>query len=166
MKYNPDWDAHEALQASVNAGEDQNDPANTFWQWYGHHALVELSEKYVGGDGFSIMQALRICANHDLSMPAWLASAYIEAFDKVLNFRAKSWDEVFGPATPKGKHLAAMRKERTFGRSVALEIHTRHTVHGESIDTALFESVGLKFNIGKTLASEYYYKYRGAFMAD
>lgn len=160
MKYDPDWDANQALEHSITSGEDQNDPANAFGQWHGHQRLLECRERFRAGEKFALMQALRICANHDLPMPEWLSIAYISAFDKILNHKSKSWDEVLGPAIPKGKHLASLRKERQFGLSVALEVRCRHKQQGLNIDPEMFEAVGKKFNIGKTLASDYYYKYK------
>jgi hypothetical protein len=63
--------------------------------------------------------------NHRLPPPDWAARPYIAAFDAVNNYRAASWDEVFGPAFPKGKHLKSLRDRRERVFKVGDEINSR-----------------------------------------
>ena len=148
----------------MNDAALQDDPARTIsdptlplYQWSAMHDLDGLKEEYESGDSFSLMLALRKCANHDLPMPAWLSRSYIAAFDKVLGYRARSWDEVFGSPIPKGKHLSTLRTERTNGLGIYQRcrelIESRH-----SINPALFEKVGKEFGVSKTVAEDLYYR--------
>lgn len=119
----------------------------------------EMLDKYErafrAGDPYALMQAIRKCANQDLVMPEWVARGYIRAFDRVHNFRAKSWDSVFGKPLPKGAQLAALRKKREKSVHVWNEVQQRHQ-RGASIDDSLFASVGRKLGLGLTLTKEYY----------
>jgi len=128
-------------------------------QWVALHELDELKSKFINGDTFSLMTAIRKCANHDLTLPAWAACAFISAYDLVAGGNKKSWDIVFGLPYPKGTHLNAFRKRHQLKYWVWLGIkHLRKTHPEIAIDEALFELVGQVHNIGKTLASEYYYE--------
>lgn len=51
-------------------------------------------------------------------MPDWLASAFLRRYDAVLNCRIGTWDEAFGAAQPRGKHLSTLRLHRMFGARV------------------------------------------------
>lgn len=76
----------------------------------------------------------------------------------MLNCREKSWDVVFGAPFPKGANIRARRKKRTLMFAVLNEVRRiRDSDPERTIDAHLFEEVGAKFNIGKTLADEYYY---------
>lgn len=159
---NKDWTLEEALAANqskleANPTLSDSDPTLPLFQWAALHRLDDCQEMYEG-DKCGLMTAIRICANHDLPLPGWAAKAYIKAYDTVNNARAKSWSAVFGDPYPKGRHLSAIRKRRMFGFAVWNEIKTILQMRPDTaIDESLFETVGKKFNIGKTLASEYYY---------
>jgi len=106
----------------------------------------------------ALLAAIRICANHDIPLPPWASSAYIAAYDCVLNCRAKSWDSVFGKPFPKGSHLAALRKKREMQFHVLNEVNAiRNKAPETPIDEYLFESVGAGLGLGKTITGEYYY---------
>ena len=86
---------------------------------------------------------------------------YIRAFDKVLNLRVKSWDEAFGAPLPKGARLQDRRRHRELGPAVWLEVRQLlNSLSPPAIDEALFEQVGQKFGIKKTLAQEIYYEWQ------
>lgn len=169
---NKDWTLEEALAANEAAllknTERSNDPTMPLFQWAALHQLDEY-EKYYQQDSYWLMTAIRTCANHDLPLPEWAAKAYIKAYDTVNNAKAKSWNAVFGNPYPKGQHLSAIRKRRMLMFSVwneITEILNREQIWNDAtkqwesvtaIDESLFEAVGKKFHIGKTLASEYYY---------
>lgn len=121
-------------------------------------SLDREREHFEAGDPSAIMRAMRICADFDLSMPAWLAHAFIAASDQVNAHKAKSWDDVLGAPHPKGKHLAAMRKKRDKGFAAWLAVTVAHEQHGRPIGEALFAEVGKELALNKTLVSELYYE--------
>lgn len=119
--------------------------------------LARLEQAFVAGDRSALLAAIRVCAACDLPLPAWASRAYIAAYDQVLNCRAKTWDEAFGPAFPKGANLNAQRKRR----NLRFEIHNAvlGTIQREPetpIDAGLFETIGERFGIGKTEAENLY----------
>lgn len=139
-----------------------NDPSNLFSRWDGLQFLKELEKQFAAGEKFALMAALRVCARISVPMPDWVAENYILAHDTILNYRAKSWDDVFGASLPKGAHLNALRKKRMFMYAVYNEVIKRAN-DGKPVDEFLFEDVGRLFHIGKTLAGEYFYEAKKMF---
>ncbi len=135
------------------------DPDTPLFQWYALQELEQLRERYESGDKYALMLTIRLCANHGMVLPEWAAGAYIKAFDTVNGYRSKSWDEVLGNPLPKGANLNAKKKKRELQFAVLLDV--QELSKDNPIDESLFERVGAKFNIGKTLASEYYYSIKG-----
>jgi hypothetical protein len=133
-------------------------PNTPFWQWDGLNRLDACKFEFESGHQKSLMLAIRICANHDLPLPDWAAKAYIKAFDRVNDGLDKSWDSVFGMPYPKGTNLNSIRKKHVTKLKVWHDVKDTIRMNRETpIDAALFEKVGKKHAIGKTLASEYYY---------
>lgn len=150
------WAAHEAAMAESPKLSDG--PTLPLYQWSALHELERLRARYEQGEKFALMSAIRKCANHDLIMPRWVVAGYIRAFDTIVNYRSKDWNEVFGRPIPKGANLAALRKKRSLKFAVLREIvDIRARDPDRAIDAGLFECVGKQFDIGKTLAEEYYY---------
>jgi hypothetical protein len=81
-------------------------------KWFVRHQLEELRVQFESGNRYALMVAIRKCAFHQNELPDWAARAYVGAFDAVNNYLAKSWDDVFGPALPKGVHLRAQQARR------------------------------------------------------
>jgi hypothetical protein len=160
---NKDWTFEEVLVANEDTlaktpGRSASDPTLPLFQWLAFRSLEHCKEEFER-DSYWLMTAIRICANHDLPLPEWAAKAYIKAYDAVNNAREKSWDVVFGKPYPKGRHLKATREKRMLKFAVLNEVNaTLQNNPDTAIDEYLFEVVGEKFNIKKTLASEYYYE--------
>jgi hypothetical protein len=99
---------------------------------------------------------------NDLPIPAWLTLAYLQAFRDIYQYRAKSWDDVFGKPHPKGTHLDAKRQE--WEKSILVYHRVKEILRNEPgtpIDGYLFERVGREFGIGgKTLTEKYYYSWK------
>jgi hypothetical protein len=89
----------------------------------------------------------------------WCAEAFLTAIEDVQDYRAKSWDEVFGRPHKKGAQLDALRKRREYQAKVWAHIHVLKEKNPNiAIDGSLFEQVGKEFGIGgKTLTEDYYY---------
>ncbi|MGD9597627.1 MAG: hypothetical protein AB7G76_06320 [Steroidobacteraceae bacterium] len=147
--------AREAQQRFIDAGGNWADPTSPFSQWVGLHKLDAYEQSFKSGNKYALMCALRECARASLPMPDWVATAYIGAFDCVSFYRAKTWDDVFGPALPKGAQLAALRKRLMKSVQVWNAVNERHK-RGEAIDDALFADVGQKLALGLSLTKEYY----------
>lgn len=152
-------------------------PAGPLHQAAARENLKSLKESFSAGNAMALMAAIRVCANHDLPLPDWASTAYIRAYDQVLNCRERSWDKVFGK--PYGRrHLDDLRKRRQLLFAVYEKIRElltqsntdpqRNGLNGRmaqaseaaarAIDKSLFEDAGGSFGIGATLAEELYYK--------
>ncbi|MXS84490.1 hypothetical protein ABO04_00825 [Nitrosomonas sp. HPC101] len=149
------WAAQEAAFESDPSSID--DPASPYRQWQALHQLDIFEEAYKK-DPFYLMQAIGVCALHGLPLPPWAVNAYLKGYNKIADAESKSWDEVFGMPYPKGVRLSVLRKERRFKHAVYDEIsRIKKSQPKVAIDDDLFEKVGKKFGLGKTLTSEYYY---------
>lgn len=129
-------------------------------RWEGAQNLKVLEKIYSESENLAaILEAVYYCALNDFTMPKWCALSYIKAFREVKDFRAKSWDDVFGLPHPKGRHLHAKRQKREKAFVVFNMIsEIKQKNPDEAIDGALFEKVGRQLAIGgKTLVEEYYY---------
>lgn len=163
---NENWTLEEAIAANELAltampGRSASDPTLPLFQWFALSKLQILGQKFEH-DSYLLMTAIRICANHDLPLPEWASKAYVKAYDEVNNARKKTWDEVFGKPYAKGRNLNAIRKKRTCMFAVLNAVNAELQANpSTAIDAALFETVGKQFNIGKTLAGEYYYAAKG-----
>lgn len=143
------------LQAIEKDPDKVSDPTLPLYQHVAKDNLEEERRRYEEGDKNALMGAIRICANSRLPMPEWVATEFIAAYDKVLNCRSGSWDEVFGRPYKKGTHLAALRKRRRGRIQVMLEVRAAKA-RGESINFGLFEKIGKKLGFGRSLTQELY----------
>lgn len=162
---NKNWTPEEALAANkaaleANPSLSKNDPSLPFIQWHALHYLDALEYRYRarGRHKFYVMEALAICVELGLPPPSWTRKPYLEAYGNIIEARSKSWDEVLDSPYPKGTHLNALRKKIMLAPLVISEISSiKKSDPDRAIDDGLFEEVGAKFGIGKTLASNYYY---------
>jgi len=162
MVANPNWtfeeaQAEHARVLALDPSRASADPTLPFFQWAALQDLKQLEEMFNRGNGGALMRAICECARCDLPLPDWAANAYLRAYYKVVGCEEKSWDAVFGKPYRKGINLNALKKKRE------LKFEVFNTIigvvkrdPGTAIDSQLFEEVGKKFNIGKTLAEEYY----------
>ncbi len=162
MTVNPNWTFEEAQaeHSKVIAADPkrENDPTTPLFQWFALKHLEVCREFFQDGDEFQLMLAIKECAQHDLPLPDWAAHAYLRGYYAVVNAQTKSWDEAFSAPYKKNTNLNATRKKRELELAVFNEVRSILNLEpGTPIDTGLFERVAAKFNIGKTLAGEYYY---------
>ena len=69
------------------------------------HELAKLEraeQDLAGGDKGAILRAVFICADNHMALPPGLREAFMSAYQKAKNPRAK-WNDVFG--TPRKKNL-------------------------------------------------------------
>lgn len=137
-----------------------SDPQTPIYQKAAAEYVLANKEIIESGDGFEVLACIKRCVNHGLIAPLWLIKEFNKRYDAVLNAKAKSWDDdlSFGSPYKKGTHLNAIHKKRMYQYAVYNEIKIRLKEDPKpSIGDALFEEVGKKFNLGKTLVQEYYY---------
>ena len=151
----------EALDESMPylmSGESSlSDPLLPLNKYIAKVALPRVEERFNSGDKYALLHAIYVCATHDLLMPEWVKKAYIEGMYKVNNLEVRRLEDVFGSPLKKGEHIAAARKKNKYAARVCEEVGIAIR-DGKAIDTALFEEIGLKLGLGKTLVSEYYYE--------
>jgi hypothetical protein len=154
------WTLEEALAAQRQWWEDNPDTLQgPLWWWVGIRHLEGLRYAYENGDGVALLDAVHVCAFRGLPMPAWCAQAFISGYRGVIHFKKRSWDAAFGTPHKKSTHLAANAKKHRLKMAVYMEVLAiRKREPGTAIDAQLFERVGKKFHVGKTLAEEYYYQ--------
>lgn len=131
-----------------------------FCQYYAVRQCLDLKARIEAGDGFSTLEAVRLCGNAGLKMPLWLSHVFNRKYMAVVSFQALSWDapESFGRPYPKGTNKAAKAKKRRLAVRVYLEIKMALKMRpNEAVSKALFEEAGSKLGLGATLAEEYYY---------
>lgn len=147
-----------AAQAAVEK-RGGHSPAGPLYQWSARLDLHAMRRRFEAGDSYALMLAIRVCANHDLAMPDWLAHAYIRAFDNVHGFRTNSWDDAFGRPIPKGAQATRLREKRTKSVQVWNEVNRRHAA-GERITDELMRDVGRQLALGRTRTWEFYNDWR------
>lgn len=155
------WAAQETWQ-----GEDTHIKGRgPFFRWIGAGELQGLYELYQKGNKAAVVEALYVCSLNSLPIPRWCEMAYLSAYRKVRQYKAKSWDDVFGRPHPKGIHLETMRQEREFALRIYHRIkEIKRDDPLTPIDGYLFESIGREFGIGgKTKTEGYYYKWKNYF---
>lgn len=162
MVANPDWTFEEAMAEhervlALNPSRSNADPTLPFFQWAAFQDIKQLEEAFNKGNGWGLMRAICECARCNLPLPEWVAKGYLRAYYKVVKCEEKSWDAVFGNPYTKGTNLNALKKKRELKFVVFNDIIGQVKCAPETaIDVQLFECVGKKHNIGKTLAEEYY----------
>lgn len=132
-----------------------------FFRWMGAQELKELHDIYKAGNDGAIIEALFVCSLNSLPIPRWCEMAYLKAYRKVRQFRAGSWDDVFGRPNKEGSHLAAKKDEREKGFKVYLRVREiKRKRNPPPIDENFFAEIGKEFGISGSLANKYYYSWR------
>ena len=131
-------------------------------RWIGAQELKELHTEYQKGHKEAILEAVFTCALNSFPLPGWLETAFLKAYRNVRQYRAKSWDDVFGKAHKKGTQLAAKRQEREKSLSVYHRILSiKRAEPSTAIAEELFERVGRETGLGgATVMKEYYYGWK------
>ncbi len=155
------WDLETACRVQ-NEWEDNNGAGRgPLFRWIGAEELKGLYETYKEKKNPAlIIEVLHICSLNSLPLPRWCEMGFLKAYRKVRQYRAKSWDDVFGRPHKKGTHLETKRQEREKPHLVYRRIEEiRKNEPLTAIDGDLFERVGKELGIGaKTLTESYYYK--------
>ena len=122
--------------------------------------MTQYHKAYLAGDPEEVFRALEI---HDalapgLPYPQWISTFLVVGAVRFNLVLERTLDEAFGVPRRRVNIKAARRRLRlssqVYGECVRL------TDLGRPIDDGLFEEVGEKFGIGKTLAKKYFYGIR------
>ncbi len=150
----------QAIKETLTLCEKGYSPEERFpiQRWAAAQELRQLHAQLLLGNKAAVVEGLYLCTFNDLPIPRWCAMGYLAAFRKVVHYRAKSWDDVFGRPHKKGVQLEAKQRRREKAPAVYNMIRNiRKENPGTAIDSGLFEAVGKKLGLCKTLAEEYYY---------
>jgi hypothetical protein len=156
------WSFDEAWSAQ-EAWETKHDPEaygrGPLYRWLGADELKVLYGYHKEGKMWAVLEAFYVCCLNSLPIPRWCEFAYLASYRKVREYRAKSWDDVFGKPHPKGTHLATKKQERENRWKVyRLVEQIKRDDPKTPIDGCLFERIGKQLGIGgKTLTEQYYY---------
>ena len=183
------WAFEDAMKAQdewgIRHGQDVQGRGPLF-RWMGAVELRELYNIYRMGNKAAIMEALFICSLNSLTIPRWCEVAYLAAYRKIQQYRARSWDDVFGRPHQKGVHLIGKQLKREQSLLVYRRIKdvNKNNLFGKrekefidgspirdkngrikhynpsAIGEKLFERVGMEFNMHKTLAEKFYYDWK------
>lgn len=116
-------------------------------------------ELFENENKWCLMQTIWSCARDNVPLPDWAAKAFIEAFESCRTGSKKSWDDLFDSPYPKGTHHKAVQKKHAIQWELFNSVQLMLKEKPETvIDNEFFTLVGKLFNIGRTLASEYYYE--------
>jgi hypothetical protein len=127
-------------------------------QWNSINNIKTCKKQYLDGDKGAALYALHLCMLDNLPPPKWVQKAFIQAYQTINSYNAKSWDEVFGRPYPKNTQLKARQKRRELSASVYHRIsHKLSENPNIPIDEFLFQTVADELNLYKTQVSEYYY---------
>jgi hypothetical protein len=155
----------EAIKLQEDLGNPIRPQAPIFQKSAADH-IQSRKEQIKEGDGFEVLSCIRWCINHGLVAPIWLCKEFNKRYDSVLNLKAKSWDDplAFGKPYKKNFNLNAAHKKKYKKFGVYIEIKRQLNCNPKPpIDDHLFEIVGKQFDIGKTLAKEFYYEVENDF---
>jgi hypothetical protein len=128
-------------------------------QWEALRAFDTLQVVYEAGDDFALFETISLCAMTDLPLPLWASYAFLRGYRALVQYKVGTWEEAFGPAPAKGKHLHDARQRWELRPRVWESVRRRKT-EGQAIDDLLFEDVGSEFGIGKTLTKRLYYDFQ------
>ncbi|MFM1911818.1 MAG: hypothetical protein RJB18_1209 [Pseudomonadota bacterium] len=136
----------------IELQEFNQSPTN---QWYVAQEINNNKKNILSGDSRKLIDSVASCLSAGLIAPNWLASAFLSRYRVVNDYESKSWDDpkVFGLPHPKGTQLQSQRKRLFKMRLVYIEV-SKHI--DKPIGEELFEMVGKKLHMGKTLVNEYY----------
>lgn len=116
---------------------------------------AELEKSFATGkDPGALLQALFLYLYLKKPIPEWVRIGFIRAHDKGYRAKISSWDKVFGrPRTP-GQWKRWLHHLSIYPD--VWELVAEAKSRGVAIDDLLFEEIGERFGIGKTLVKELY----------
>jgi hypothetical protein len=121
--------------------------------------LVTLRAEFELGNDRALLETMNTCCLHNLPLPGWASTAFVERYRRGHHGEIKSWDEVFGRPTRYGTAERLKRKMED-GRRVVEEIG-RLRAAGESLNEEEFSAIGRRLGVGgKTKVKELWHDAR------
>jgi hypothetical protein len=112
--------------------------------------------------GCEVMRCMAACMANRLSVPGWLADAFLGRHARVVDAAAGTWDEAFRAPWPPRTRLAEVRKRRRLRKAVHAAVFERVQRDPELSFTrsALFDPVGelRGINVCGRVAEDLYYE--------
>lgn len=112
--------------------------------------------------GCEVLRCMAVCMANRLSVPGWLADAFVGRHARVVDAEVGTWDETFGAPWPPRTRLAEVRKRRRLRKAVHAAVFERVQNEPELSFTrlALFDPVGEQrgINVCGRVAEDLYYE--------
>lgn len=116
--------------------------------------MQEYRQHFEAGDKNALLQAIRFCFAQEIVAPEWVVNAFFRATNRWYSMDCKELGEAFDLAWPKGANLNALKKRRRLKFHVLNEVNAARN-GGRPVDDELFEEIGKRHGLGKTLVKEY-----------
>lgn len=122
-------------------------------------AMLEFDKS---NDGTWIFEAIRRCSQYGKIMPERVRKPFEDALERYKTADARTLDEAFGVARPKGwSQSAARSRSRKTGLGISVASAIYYLIAGASlqkraIDDELYEEVGAKYGVSGATARNYY----------
>jgi hypothetical protein len=147
-------------KAILDAARGNDSP----WPVDKHYPHGDTPERrFADGDHQAVLWAIALAAEDGTEIPKWATAALMEKLLEI-SVAAKDWDGVFGPTRAKRGGGAPGANERKIQHRAeymfkCFDAVQARSAAGESIDTALFVSVGEQLGDARSsaIASRYYY---------
>jgi hypothetical protein len=112
--------------------------------------MRRLRQDYDAGDKGAVPSIIALCFADERPVPGWAQAEFCNACREINQYRAKSWDDVFGRPLKKGAQLAAARRRLGLRVSVGLAVMER-VAAGEAIDKNMFDAIAEELRADRTL---------------
>jgi hypothetical protein len=117
--------------------------------------IDELGREFASGNKNALISAMYMCVKYGHPFPSWAVAAFIEAYERVeFNFEHRSWDEVFGRPSSKGRKLQAIKQRDQIAWEVYRRVRDLRARRPKPRD--IFETVGCEFKISTATAKRYF----------
>lgn len=143
----------------IDEGGAHDDPRAPVRQWNARQRADELRADYEAGREVALLEVVRECADHGLTIPEWAAAEFARRLDNARLFRVRTLDEAFGRFLPDGKSFTAAKKRTQKSLAIyrdAAELKKRGFGTGE----ALFAELGRRHGVSASTARDYFYSAR------
>ena len=126
-------------------------------QWGAAQAVLRSRDAIERGDGVEVLKSLSMAVSNGLTVPDWLARAYVSRMNRFEAHDVGSLDEAFGNKPQTTRWRVALRDKEDLIPEVSRRLMQAVSQNPKiPIDNELFDSVGRSLGIGKTLCRKYY----------
>ena len=100
------FDPHAATEAEALAEASRVGDKRPYLQWYTASQLERHREHFLKKP----LEGIAACVQAGIVAPGWLASEFSRCMTFAAEKPARSWDEVFEPPIPKGRHVGKVHE--------------------------------------------------------